>query len=132
MKNVRYVNGQIVKTKVKTITGANLLEIEAGTNGFKGGDSGHGSRTYIRISDDGGTDWKLHAIHGEFDNGSIVIEMGGDSELYTIIKGLRKIIKILEGQIAVIHAEQKEKEPDQDSDQDMELQDLIAEQREQS
>ena len=52
----RKVNGVDVETWEREIIDANILSVEAGTNGYQGGDTGHGGRTYIRISDAGGTD----------------------------------------------------------------------------
>ena len=40
----RNINGTIITTFSRDIFNANVLEVEAGTNGYKGGDSGHGSR----------------------------------------------------------------------------------------
>lgn len=51
--NTRRVNGVDVETWEREIIDANILSVEAGTNGYQGGDTGHGGRTYIRISDEG-------------------------------------------------------------------------------
>ena len=52
----RNIEDTIITTFSRDIYSANVLEIEAGTNGYKGGDTGHGSRTYFRIENAGGTD----------------------------------------------------------------------------
>lgn len=44
-----------INTQSKTIGGVSQLEVEAGTNGEKGGDSGSGGRTFVSIADGGGT-----------------------------------------------------------------------------
>ena len=52
-ENTRKIDGMDVTTYTREIYSANVLSVEAGTNGFQGGDSGHGSRTYFRITDCG-------------------------------------------------------------------------------
>ena len=49
-------DGTEITTYSRDILSANILEVEAGTTGYKGGDSGHGGRTYFRIADAAGTD----------------------------------------------------------------------------
>jgi hypothetical protein len=39
----------------------NTLTVTVGTNGYQGGDSGHGGRTYISIEDTGCTDIEARA-----------------------------------------------------------------------
>ena len=46
-EGTRKVYGKEITTYTREIYSANVLEVEAGTNGFQGGDSGHGGRTYI-------------------------------------------------------------------------------------
>ena len=43
-EGTRRVYGKEITTYTREIYSANVLEVEAGTNGFQGGDSGHGSR----------------------------------------------------------------------------------------
>lgn len=92
------VRDRIVKTKKKEIVSANIIEVEAGTNGYCGGDTGHGSRTYIRITDLSSTDIKCRLLPNA-GNGSLIIELGGDCELSTIIRGMKYIVKTLQKQI---------------------------------
>lgn len=47
-------DGTEITTYSRDILSANILEVEAGTTGYKGGDSGHGGRTYFRIADAAG------------------------------------------------------------------------------
>jgi hypothetical protein len=71
-----------------------LLSVEAGTNGYQGGDTGHGSRTYIRIQDEGGTDIGARVLLdslGYVDGVEIVL--GGDAELSTMIEALKFVIQ---------------------------------------
>ena len=88
-------DGTKITTYSREITSANILEIEAGTTGYMGGDSGHGGRTYFRIEDTGGTDIQVHPIGRYADEGFEVI-LGGDCELETMIRALRFIAKVLE------------------------------------
>ena len=93
----RRVNGVDVETWQREIIDANILSVEAGTNGYQGGDTGHGGRTYIRISDEGGTDISAKVLKDRFgDTSGVEIALGGDAELSTIIEALKFITKVLE------------------------------------
>lgn len=93
----RRVNGVDVETWEREIIDANILSVEAGTNGYQGGDTGHGSRTYIRINDEGGTDISAKVLKNRYgDTSGIEIAFGGDAELSTTIEALRFILKVLE------------------------------------
>lgn len=97
---IRNVSGVDIETWSREIIDANLLSVEAGTNGYQGGDSGHGSRTYIRIQDEGGTDIDARAITDKFGfTTGIEIALGGDAELSTIIEALEFVTKVLKDQI---------------------------------
>jgi hypothetical protein len=85
-----------------TIQSANILRVAAGTTGLCGGDSGHGGRTRIELEDAGGTDMEFRVT----DNG-LVIELGGDSELSTVIEALEWAAKTLRKQMAEQPATQK-------------------------
>jgi len=91
----RNIDDTTITTYSRDIYNANVLEVEAGTNGYKGGDSGHGSRTYFRIENAGGTDIEAHLIGPHGTNG-IEVYLGGDCELETIITALKFITKVLE------------------------------------
>lgn len=93
----RRVNGVDVETWEREIIDANILSVEAGTNGYQGGDTGHGGRTYIRISDEGGTDISARVMKDKYgDTSGIEIALGGDAELSTIIEAFKFITKVLE------------------------------------
>lgn len=96
-ENTRKIDGEIITTFARTIYSANILGVEAGTNGYQGGDSGHGSRTYFRISDLGATDIRVRACGYEGRDGLEVV-LGGDCELNTIIRALKFITKVLDDQ----------------------------------
>ena len=55
-------DGTEITTYTRDVVSANILQVEAGTNGFQGGDSGHGSRTYFRISQHR---YPCHTLHGQ-------------------------------------------------------------------
>lgn len=79
------------------IVSANIIEVKAGTNGFCGGDSGHGSRTYFSIADLGSTDITVNQLKvGRCGNVGFEVILGGDCELSTIIEALKFITETLE------------------------------------
>ena len=93
----RRIKGVDVETWEREIIDANILSVEAGTNGYQGGDTGHGGRTYIRISDDCGTDISAKVLKDRYvDTSGIEIALGGDAELSTIIEAFKFITKVLE------------------------------------
>jgi len=97
----RQIDGNFVTTKLTQIWSANGLMVEVGTNGHKGGDSGHGSRTILRIADVGGTDIRCNKLvtREEYGaNGGVQIILGGDSELDTFIQALEYAVKTLKEQ----------------------------------
>lgn len=67
----------------------NVLGVTVATNGYHGGDSGHGGRTYISIEDLGSTDMDVKVSTNFNDNTKVEFMLGGDSELDTIIESLR-------------------------------------------
>jgi len=95
------VDGSIpVMTREREIYSANVISVKAGTNGYQGGDSGHGSRTYFKIKDEGGTDLRVNVKKDRFGDASeLEVVLGGDCELTTIIKALKFIVNTLEDQI---------------------------------
>ena len=95
--NTREVMGKQIQTYGREITNCNILEVEAGTNGYQGGDAGHGSRTYFRIRDLGGTAMNVKVTKNRWGDGTgIEVELGGDAELETIIEALQFIVKVLD------------------------------------
>jgi hypothetical protein len=93
-KDSREIDGIEVTTWTTEIFRANVLEVEVGTNGYRGGDSGHGSRTYVRIQDLGSTDMRVRALDVDHCAGLEVL-LGGDCELVTFIESLEFILKAL-------------------------------------
>ena len=86
----------IPKVEEKTIYDANILRVAAGTNGYKGGDGGHGGATYFALTDQTGGGSFEFAIT---DNGhTLTIEAFGDSELRTLTQALEFGAKTLQEQ----------------------------------
>ena len=88
-------DGTEITTYSREIMSCNILEVEAGTTGYMGGDGGHGGRTYFRIKDEGGTDIQVHPL-GRYADKGFEVSMAGDCELETIIRALKFITKVLE------------------------------------
>lgn len=79
------------KHKTEEFTSANILKATVATNGFQGGDSGHGSRTYFSLEDLGSTDMDVRVSSCK-----VEIMLGGDTELRTFIEALRWAADTLE------------------------------------
>lgn len=109
-KGLVEVDGEKIRTAITQITSANILTVEVGTTGYRGGDSGHGGRTYLRITDDSCTDMRCtlkgefydeydrpevqsHATHNAH---QIEIILGGDCEMDTFTTALRFAADVLE------------------------------------
>ena len=96
-------DGTKLTTFTREVTGANTLEVEVGTNGFKGGNAEHGCRTYFRITDLGNTDMFVKTALGRNGNtGEVEFILGGDCELETIIRALKFAVKVLEEESAEV------------------------------
>lgn len=50
-------DGTEITTYSREVVSCNILEVEARTTGYKGGDTGHGGRTYFSIKDAGVPIW---------------------------------------------------------------------------
>lgn len=98
-RSEREVNGITVETWKREIVNANILEIEAGTTGYCGGDTGHGGRTYLRFKDLASTDLVASVVTDKFgDTEEVIMEFGGDTELSTLIEALEFALKVLKEQ----------------------------------
>lgn len=98
-RNTRVLpDGKEITTYTREIINANVLEVEAGTTGYKGGDWGHGGRTYFRISNLGGTDMEVRLADSDrsIEEDGFEVILGGDTELMTIIDALKFIVKVLD------------------------------------
>ena len=83
------IDGIDVPTFKKEIISANMLEVEVGTTGHQGGDSGHGGRTYFKVENLSSTDMTVEADGSSCGDGKVEIMLGGDSELDTFCEALR-------------------------------------------
>ena len=89
-------DGTEITTYTRDVVSANILQVEAGTTGYKGGDTGHGGRTYFRISDEASTDIHVTPFMDRFGCNGFEVTLGGDCELETMIRALKFITKVLE------------------------------------
>ena len=89
-------DGTELTTYSRNVVSANILEVEAGTTGYQGGDSGHGGRTYFRIEDAASTDMEVRSYVNKYGCPGFEINLGGDCELETTIRALKFITKVLE------------------------------------
>lgn len=101
------VNGQMVSTLKKEFIDCNSIEVEVGTTGYCGGDSGHGGRTYFRIKDLGSTDMscrtKGRSTYCEDYLNQIELMFGGDAEMETFIDALEFALETLKSQAGGRH-----------------------------
>lgn len=96
----KFKDGTVVIGKKTEVSSANILEVEAGTTGFMGGDSSHGCRTYFTIRDLASTDMNIKVLaDNDNDRGGFEVELGGDTELDTIVDALKFITTVLELEI---------------------------------
>ena len=89
-------DGTEISTYTRDVISANILEVEAGTTGYMGGDSGHGGRTYFRIQDIASTDMEIRTFVDKHGCNGFEVFLGGDCELETTIRALKFITKVLE------------------------------------
>lgn len=85
---LREIKGVEVYTYKKPIYGFNDLEVEVGTTGLRGGDTGKGGRTYFALRDLSSTDVNARAFVDRYGCTNIEIMLGGDSELRTFVEAL--------------------------------------------
>lgn len=89
-------DGTDISTYTREVVSANILKVEAGTTGYRGGDTGHGGRTYFRIQDAASTDMEIHTYVDKHGCKGFEVFLGGDCELETTIRALKFITKVLE------------------------------------
>ena len=95
-KRKTLADGAEISTYTREVVSANILEVEAGTTGYMGGDTGHGSRTYFRIENTGASDMNVRTYSDKFGSSGFEVTLGGDCELETMIRALKFITKVLE------------------------------------
>lgn len=97
-------DGTEITTYEREVVSCNILDVEAGTTGYKGGDTGHGGRTYFRISDEACTDMGVNVLRDRYGGTSgFEVFLGGDCELETMIRALKFITKVLEDESKEVH-----------------------------
>lgn len=89
-------DGTEISTYTREVISANILEVEAGTTGYMGGDSGHGGHTYFRIQDSASTDMEIRTFVDKHGCNGFEVFLGGDCELETTIRALKFITRVLE------------------------------------
>lgn len=82
------VDGIEIKTYKREITSCNIIEVEVGTTGHMGGDTGHGGRTYLKIRNLSSTDMRPKAYSDNYGHNRVEIVLGGDTELDTFYEAL--------------------------------------------
>lgn len=92
----RLKDGTEITTYSRDIYSCNILEVEAGSTGYMGGDTGHGGRTYFRIKDCAATDMNVRTFMDKYGSKGFEVFIGGDCELETMIRALKFITKVLE------------------------------------
>ena len=107
-----HLEGESLPAIRRRISSFNILEVTAATNGYCGGDSGHGSRTVISFRDLGSTDIRIRKIPGGFSDGGVEIILGGDSELTSIQEACKFVVRALDRLIAKSEGDKKEADPD--------------------
>lgn len=96
-------DGTELTTYTRDVVSANILEVEAGTTGYQGGDSGHSGRTYFRIEDAASTDMEVRSYVNKYGSPGFEVILGGDCELETTIRALKFITKVLEEEAAEVY-----------------------------
>ena len=101
------VKGQMVSTLKKEIIDCNSIEVEVGTTGYCGGDTGHGGRTYFRIRDISSTDMSCriqgrNTVCEDYLN-QFELMFGGDAEMETFIDALEFALEALKSQAGGRH-----------------------------
>ena len=94
----RHLHGVDVPTFKIVIESANIIEVEAGSTGLRGGDRGHGGRTYFRVKNIGGTDMWSQVFGVNNENG-FEVRLCGDIELMTMIETLEFITQALKDSV---------------------------------
>ena len=96
-------DGTQITTYTRDVVSANILEVEAGTTGYMGGDTSHGGRTYFRIKDEGGTDIDIKPFMDRYGREGFEVTLGGDCELETMIRALKFITRVLEDESGEVY-----------------------------
>lgn len=90
--NQRTVLDREIRTWSRDVYNCNILEVEAGTNGPRGGNSSYGCRCYLRIEDVASS----NIVCKPLSDGGFELMTGGDTELDTLIEALKFAVNVLE------------------------------------
>lgn len=92
---MEYYEGEDIPTFRTDFSSCNILEVEVGTNGYHGGDAGHGGRTYFALRDICGTCMETRLLED-----GIELKLAGDCELDTLIASLEFAVQTLKQQVS--------------------------------
>ena len=111
-KNICGVHGEVVyggKIIPTVTTKTPFTKVTCGTNGYKGGDWGHGSRTYVKVEGGVLSDYEVRKIDEGEDGASsgFEIAVGGDCELDSMIETFEAIASNLKNMKKEIIKEKK-------------------------
>ena len=111
-KNICGVHGEVVyggKIIPTVTTKTPFTKVTCGTNGYKGGDWGHGSRTYVKVEGGVLSDYEVRKIDEGEDGASsgFEIAVGGDWELDSMIETFEAIASNLKNMKKEIIKEKK-------------------------
>ena len=96
-------DGTELTTYTRDVVSANILEVEAGTTGYQGGDSGHGGRTYFRIEDAASTDMEVRSYVNKYGSPGFEVILGCDCELETTMRARKLITNGLDEEAAEVY-----------------------------
>lgn len=77
------------------LTGACITKFVVETNGYQGGDAGHGSYLNLFIADEGGTCMEVTTIPERLGQDTIKLSFKGDFELEHAMQGFEFVAKAL-------------------------------------
>lgn len=101
-ENIKEIKGVTFKTYTRALGSENILEVEAGTTGYRDGMDGHNSRAYFRIENIDSSDIMVAPI-GFCGLQGFDVWMAGDCELEDMIRALKFITKVLEDGAQEVH-----------------------------
>lgn len=98
---VKNIDGRDVEVHTK---GQNWFDCAVGTNGYHGGDSGHGGRAYFRLGNIDCDDFVVNEIYKKdmYNNKTLTgieFQMDGDLEIRSFIKSLEYAVSVLKSQV---------------------------------
>lgn len=97
---------QLTRAESAEFVSANILTVVAGTNCPQGGDTGHGGRTILQLTDESSTGWEIW-VNGELIHSwphQIAIVLGGDCEAETFANALLFAAAKIREKLSTVHA----------------------------